>query len=67
MTDVRVTMRDGYMAIEVDGHADYAPHGQDIVCAGISAIIQTCALGLQAIAETYPDHVRITVNQTTKK
>lgn len=61
MTNIRVTMRDGYMAIEVDGHADYAPHGQDIVCAGISAITQSCALGLQAIAEQYPAYVTFEV------
>lgn len=27
-------------AFIVDGHADYAPYGQDIVCAAVSAIIQ---------------------------
>lgn len=61
MTKIRVTQANGRMVIEVDGHADYAPHGQDIVCAGISAIMQTCALGLQAIADTYPTHVEFEV------
>ena len=27
--------------ITMDGHAGYAPHGQDIVCAGISTLVQT--------------------------
>lgn len=31
----------------VSGHADYGEHGQDIVCAGVSAIVQTAILGLQ--------------------
>ncbi len=26
------------MVLEMDGHADYAPKGQDIVCAGVSAL-----------------------------
>lgn len=30
----------------VKGHADYATRGQDIVCAGVSAIAQTALLGL---------------------
>lgn len=29
------------------GHADTAPHGQDIVCAGVAALTQTAVLGLQ--------------------
>jgi hypothetical protein len=28
------------------GHAEYGEYGQDIVCAGISAIMQTAVLGL---------------------
>lgn len=31
----------------VTGHANTAPHGEDIVCAGISALTQTAILGLQ--------------------
>jgi uncharacterized protein YsxB (DUF464 family) len=29
------------------GHANAAPHGQDIVCAGVSALTQTAVLGLE--------------------
>lgn len=29
------------MEIRVEGHADYAPHGQDIVCAGMSVLWYT--------------------------
>jgi uncharacterized protein YsxB (DUF464 family) len=39
------------------GHAGYAEYGQDIVCASVSAIIQTALLGLQAISEQYPNNV----------
>ncbi len=31
----------------VEGHAQTAPHGQDIVCAGVSALIQTSVFGLE--------------------
>lgn len=31
----------------VEGHAEFAPHGQDIVCAGVSAIVQTAILGIE--------------------
>jgi len=30
-----------------NGHANTAPHGQDIVCAGVAALTQTAVLGLQ--------------------
>lgn len=63
MTKITVVQSDGYMKIEVKGHANYAPHGKDIVCAGISAIVQTCALGLQAIADMYSTHVKFEVKK----
>lgn len=28
-------------SVSITGHANYAPHGQDIVCAAISALVQT--------------------------
>ncbi|MEN6414495.1 MAG: ribosomal-processing cysteine protease Prp [Veillonellales bacterium] len=31
----------------VKGHTNTAPHGEDIVCAGVSALTQTAVLGLQ--------------------
>ena len=31
----------------VNGHANTAPHGQDIVCAGVAALSQTAVLGLE--------------------
>jgi len=30
-----------------NGHANTAPHGQDIVCAGVASLTQTAVLGLQ--------------------
>jgi uncharacterized protein YsxB (DUF464 family) len=33
-------------AFEADGHAGFAAEGSDIVCAGVSALTETAALGL---------------------
>ena len=35
----------------VSGHSGFAPRGEDIVCAGVSAIVQTTLLGLQNAGE----------------
>ncbi|MBP2649633.1 MAG: hypothetical protein H6Q74_458 [Firmicutes bacterium] len=31
----------------VNGHANTAPHGHDIVCAGVAALTQTAVLGIE--------------------
>lgn len=36
------------------GHAEYAEEGQDVVCAGASAILQTAILGLEAYLKLDP-------------
>ncbi len=33
------------------GHADYERHGKDIVCAAVSAVLQSARLGLSAYAK----------------
>jgi uncharacterized protein len=37
--------KDKLIGLLITGHAGYAPKGSDIVCAGISAIVQTAAIG----------------------
>ena len=88
-------------SLTVTGHANYAPKGEDIVCAGVSALVSTlelslldlamskiecdwtdsgcmfvwnylnedeellidsCVLGIEAIAETYPGYVRMIID-----
>jgi uncharacterized protein YsxB (DUF464 family) len=39
MICIRVTRRDSGLEISAEGHAGYAPVGQDIVCAGVSALL----------------------------
>lgn len=38
--------------IDVSGHADYAPHGQDIVCAAVSTLLQVVGYSLTEREET---------------
>lgn len=35
------------MGYKIEGHAGFAEHGQDIVCAGVSALAQGVLLGLR--------------------
>jgi len=37
------------MGFEVSGHSGYAEAGKDIVCAAVSAIVQTAILGLMDV------------------
>jgi uncharacterized protein YsxB (DUF464 family) len=43
---------DRLCGISARGHADFAEHGHDIVCAAVSAILQATRLGLEAHART---------------
>ncbi len=45
-------------SFRVEGHTGYADHGQDIICAGISAITQTALLGLLQYLEKKPVYER---------
>lgn len=62
MIEIKVKGKGGYSQITISGHANYAANGKDIVCAGISAINHTMILGLKAIAESYPGHVKIEID-----
>ncbi len=47
MIRAEVVRRGGRIVrLHVHGHAGTAPYGQDLVCAAVSAIVQTAALGL---------------------
>lgn len=52
MTDIKIT-RDNNMSVtevECKGHTDYAEAGEDIVCAGLSTLVQSALLGLLQVA-----------------
>lgn len=63
MINIQAVMKDGYLKIEIQGHANYDVHGKDIVCCAVSTVVQTALLGLQAIADEYPDHVKVKLNE----
>lgn len=37
--------------VTIDGHAGYAEHGKDIVCAGVSVLAQNLISSLEALTE----------------
>mgnify|MGYP000884862524 FL=1 len=47
-------VQDRVNSFRVEGHSGYADHGQDIICAGISAITQTALMGLLHYLEKKP-------------
>jgi len=38
-------------AYKISGHSMYADYGHDIVCAGVSALAQSCLIGLEHVAK----------------
>ena len=50
--------------LTIEGHACYAPEGQDIVCAAVSVLIQALADSLDSVTESF--NISFTKNQITK-
>lgn len=51
MTEIKVFKKgDVYTKIICDGHTGYGVFGEDIVCAALSSIVQTAALGMLGVA-----------------
>jgi len=48
------SLKGQFTRLEIKGHAEYADFGQDIVCAGASALAQTSVLGLKQVAGIKP-------------
>ncbi len=47
MVKVKFSTKDGkFVGVECEGHTGYAEHGEDIVCAALSSVIQTAVLGI---------------------
>lgn len=45
--------------ITITGHADQAPHGKDVVCAGVTTLMQTL---IQSIADLTEDNIEYNVS-----
>ena len=51
MTEVKIRRKSGkIVSVECLGHCDYGCEGEDIVCAALSSVVQTAALGLMQVA-----------------
>lgn len=51
MTEVKVRRKSGkIVSVECHGHCNYGVEGEDIVCAALSSVVQTAALGLMQVA-----------------
>lgn len=51
MTAIKVVKKNGNITeVICDGHTGYGVEGEDIVCAGLSSIVQTALLGLLQVA-----------------
>ena len=61
MIRIHAELGDGRTVIEVDGHEGHARGG--VVCAAVSAIVQTALLGLEQIAQQHPDLVSIHIKE----
>ncbi|NLV16736.1 MAG: ribosomal-processing cysteine protease Prp [Syntrophomonadaceae bacterium] len=46
--------RDEVRSFRLEGHTGYEDHGKDIVCAGVSAIVQAALVGLLNYLEQRP-------------
>ncbi len=56
MTEVYLYKKgEHYLGFEVSGHAGYAEHGQDIVCAALSMTSISTVNGLQLLLDIVPD------------
>ena len=58
MSLIAINHQEGCITIE--GHAGYAPHGQDIVCAAVSALVQTF---IASVEELTTDEIKAIRNE----
>ena len=51
MTDIKIFKNNkNIVCVECSGHTGYAQHGEDIVCAALSSIVQTALMGILMVA-----------------
>ena len=63
MTEIKVFRKgETYTKISCDGHTGYGVQGEDIVCAALSSIVQTAALGMLGVAGA-----NVSINRDDKK
>ncbi len=51
MIKVSITKKSGLITkVQAQGHSGYGPAGEDIICAGVSALLQALKIGLEGLA-----------------
>ncbi len=61
MTDITVTRKNNSIVdVSASGHTGYGESGEDIVCAGVSTLLQSALLGLLQVAKI---NVKYRVNE----
>lgn len=59
MTTIKVFKQNGYIiGFECSGHTGYGEYGSDILCATISALSQSCVLGIKNVLKLKPKIVK---------
>ena len=52
MTNIKIIREnENIIGVECSGHTGFADYGRDIVCAGVSCIVQTAVLGIQKLTD----------------
>lgn len=59
MINIHIKEKGELKGMSFRGHADYAEHGKDIVCASVSTIFQLAIMGLRVLEQQYPSHIKI--------
>ena len=59
MIEIKINKSGNVKSVSLEGHADYAEHGSDIVCASVSTIFEVMTMGLILLAEQYPENIKI--------
>ncbi|MGO1470580.1 MAG: ribosomal-processing cysteine protease Prp [Tissierella sp.] len=50
---------------DIKGHANFAPHGEDIVCAAISVLSQTTLMGLVEVLQLEKEEIFYKIDENT--
>ena len=55
MTTIKIFRKNGKIVkYKATGHVGHAPHGEDVICAAVSAILQFPIAGIDEVLDIYP-------------
>ncbi|MBU1262868.1 ribosomal-processing cysteine protease Prp [bacterium] len=67
MVRIRIERKSGkIVSFSAEGHSDYKRKGEDIVCAGVSSILQTAVLGLKDYLKADVELIKETAKMMVK-